>query len=218
MNRRRRFQKKKPNRYSKWYKYASRGASLAAKALTVALATRKLLNVERKYLDTNSSIADQSTTATLVNLSIVPQGDTANTRDGQSIRAKFLSFHATIDWATGVAGAVARVMLIMQKSQTVPTASNLFEFATSVLSPRNRDYQKDFAIIRKGFFINPDQRDLTKVNFMVKLNNHMEWTQADTDGTNPTRGQIWLYFISNQATGTNGPGLSYVSRLNYIDN
>ena len=70
--------------------------STASKALTVAYGIKKLLNVERKYHDDSVDGGSANSTMVINTLTTIPQGDTANTRDGYSLKLQNLAWRLFI--------------------------------------------------------------------------------------------------------------------------
>ncbi len=106
-----------PRRYKKYKKRYKRTNYLgtASKALSVALAVKKLVNVEFKHHNVqtvNTAITDAGT---ITNLSLFSLGDTSTTRDGGSV--KFTSFRLSYALRINASATVTnmRVMIIHDK-------------------------------------------------------------------------------------------------------
>ena len=87
---------------------------VASTALATARAVKDLLNVEKKYHDvqaTNQSLAYDAVSSTLLNA--VAQGDTDQTRDGNSLKILNLSMYGNIR----VTGTAAQQLQIVTGKQ-----------------------------------------------------------------------------------------------------
>ena len=81
--RKRRYTKKKPK-----YGYFGRFGSDATKAMRMAGKALAMLNTENKYRDYNTTISNQTTTATIVQLFPISQGTDNINRIGDNLRVK----------------------------------------------------------------------------------------------------------------------------------
>lgn len=213
---------KRKRSYGKYYKYARRGISTARQVAGLArdvYGLRQLVNTEFKYVDHVATITP-STTATLLALNDMAQGDTSSTRDGQSILMKsvYLQFTSTIN-ASGVATFIRCILFLdSQANASIATVATLLLNATDVTSPLligsgNRYkvlYDRRIALTSAG-----RQGAISKcykrLNIHTKYNTGNAGTIADI-----VSNSLVLLFMSNEATNT--PSISYSARLRFIDN
>ncbi len=209
--------------YKKRYKRKKRSnyMNTAHKALKIALATKKLLNVEYKHLDTTAT-ATLGTTMAINALCIPQQGDSNSERIGNSIRMKSLlaRFHIGIN-ASATASHV-RVLIVLDKqcNGSVVTAAEILEDTSatvSIVSPYAIDYTKRFRVLYDRVFrLNQaDQREIYKKVFM-KLNYHQQFDASTGGVADLTNKCLYLLRLSDESTNT--PNFQYYTRCRYIDN
>jgi len=179
---------------------------------------KSIVNVERKYLDTNAS-PDPSNTATITLLNGMAPGTTAITRNGQKIKCSSFTFNAFTTIASAAQATMVRAMIVIdhQPNAAAFAATDLLA-TSSVTGVRNVSNGKRFTVImdkRISLSVNgPSQYHITKFQ---KLNFHTEYNTG-TAGTiaDITRNALFLFLISSEATNT--PDFSYSFRLRFIDN
>lgn len=196
--------------------YAAKAAIDAAKALSIAYATKKLINVEFKVHDEYQSV-NPSDGGTADAYTAVPIGDGPDNRDGYSILPKSLSLHYDIAMNNNATTTALRMVIVQAVSDVTLNVANYFS-DVDYLSQRNLDYTNVIKVL-KDTTINLDtyhpRRTLT-LNFNKFPVTHIQWDQSDTNGSNYKKGQIACIFLSDQATDT--PSIACRSRLRYIDN
>lgn len=214
--------KRKSNRTVGWYDQKFSARQVAQQALMTANAVKKLLNVEFKHHDASASATPSSSGAVYL-LSTIPQGDGPSTRDGSSVRIKSLTIHGYASYNTSSTDppkrSILRVMVVQARTDQSPTTATLLDNA-DVLSMRNLDYTGNqyFSVLADRTIhmevYNPQKPLSFQINDFPE--EHIEWDNSDTAGTNYKKGGIYIFAISDQSTYT--PTYEYQSRVRYIDN
>jgi len=179
---------------------------------------KSVINVEKKYLDTNNS-PDPSTTATITLLNGMAPGTSALTRNGQKIKCVSLTLNAFTTIAAAAQATLVRCMLVLDKQPNGATFSTTDLLATnSVTSVRNIGNARRFVVLydrRFSLSVNgPAQANISvfrKLSFHTEYNTGTAGTIADIQ-TNA----LFLFLQSSEATLT--PDFSYSFRLRFVDN
>lgn len=212
--RRRRFKKKAPSAWSS-------AKNLAWKGYKLAKYVKSLVNVEKKFIDTTSTVAT-STTPTIAPLTLVAEGDDYNQRNGRSIKLKSLQCRYYLNAnASATQSYMVRVLIFIDKDSrgSAPTSSELLQDNTNFNSPINLNNGKRFVVLYdKISDISPTNTDdsLKWKSYFKQLAMHTSFmgtgaTQGDAD-TN----HIYLCYFSTG--GAYPPGFSYYFRTRFIDN
>ncbi len=195
----------------------------ASKALSVAYAVKRLVNVEFKHHNVqqlNTSITDAGL---IVQLSNVGQGDNSQQRDGGS--CKFTSFRLAYQFriSQSAVSTIVRVMVVHDKqtNQAVFTLADLLFDATiqdAIFSPPNINNASRFNILYDrlhSMAINGNSANIARI-VHKKLNLKTRYDAAVGDITDLTQDSLALVFIGDQAT--NDPAVSFNYRSRFIDN
>lgn len=212
-------------------KIASGVGSVARLATAVAPAIAAI-NTEHKYYDQTAvvSASQPGTNDNLINLTQnIVQGVNDTNRIGNSILAKDIQIRLAINFNStvgtpNVLGAHCRMMLICWKEniqQNAPDVNKIFEDASNLYSPVNKNNSDSFVVIKDKFFSLNNSSGLagssgfTHMKLYKPLNWHIRW-----EGSTGNQGtQNHVYLIMRCANGS-GSALSttYYSRLNFTDN
>ncbi len=205
----------------------NQGKSDAATALRIARATAKLINVEFKSFDhlEEGTITNLPNAATFV-LSNITQGDTAQQRDGNSVRLKSLLVNWNlridasgnpnqpcrsvifIDWQnTGEDPALAGEVL----ENTGTTSNDKMTALPAILSDPGR-----FTILYdKTYNLNNTAGGGNRTfEFYSKKDYHLKF--ESTGGDAQRKGSIWMAVYTNATSDT--PAVTVQSRIRYLDN
>lgn len=210
--------KSKTKKFKPWYDRKFTARDVARQALSTANAVRKMINVEYKAFD----VLDVDTVTTsmhVTNISQIPQGDTAVTRDGYSCRPAGLGVHTELLRSSSAAGVAIRHIIVQSQEDTVPSGLVLLSTPTDMYSFRNLDYSDNFTVLKDQTytFENADDEIKTVYDYFPEERlKHITFGQADTAGTDFRAGPIWSIFISNQSTY--GVTIHCQTRLRFIDN
>lgn len=193
----------------------------AVKALRIANQVRSLLNVEFKFKDTSvtsSAVGDIPYESKLLT---VGQGDTQQTRDGDSIKCKRINvrgFFTQDEQLTD--GSVVRVMIVRSTRGDFSPQTNMFDTTGSVLAPlspklyENRKFYKILA--ERVFTISPDSPEKHYFKFNIK-NEHQ--TDYDAGTSAAISNQFYLVAISDAPNaGSDFPLITFFSRAWFVDN
>ncbi len=213
---RRRYRKK---RYTK-RKGRNYGSYLdtASKALTVAYAVKRLINVERKVNDVNGS--DSVTDAGIITLlNGIAQGDTAVTRDGSSAKMLRVSIYGNLILHPSATSSIIRLMLIQKKdndSSTV-TLANVLTGTPNVNSHYDKDEIHKFNVLydkRHQLALGALDAKVYMIN--ATLDMKVRYDGATAAVTDLTKNGLYLIALGTEAT--NDPTHIFQSRVTYVDN
>lgn len=225
------FQRRFPKTY-KGLQYAGTAINIANKAYRVATAIATIVNSEKKYYDTTLATAPD-TTAQVFHLSAIGQGDSNQQRHGNSVAIKSIEARLHCKKDSTQSGEIVRAILFEDtdnSNSTAPTASQLLEYPTNIMSPRNMDFPKRFRILKdKTFWNNPATGALyAPLKFFHKFpttkdakglkirNHHMTWVDGTGGGTG--RNHLYLLVLGNVATASTASTLGGYTRIRFYDN
>lgn len=210
--RRRRYYRKPPQKPMRY-----KVADTAYKAYVMGRKAMRIINSEVKVSNTSSSYSPSSTGA-VVDLSSVAQGDTDNTRDGDSIKPLNLTMRGLISADASVTNNGAtfvRVVVVRAKHErgTSPTWASVFGSA-STLAAKDHDNRFETKILYDRLFsLDANKGSTLTFNKIIKLDGHI---QFDGGASTIRNGGIYLMHMSNVAT--NLPSLNVNTRLSFVDN
>lgn len=179
------------------------------------MALKKLINVEKKFIDTGVIAVNPSNTGTNTILTNIAQGADYNQRNGNSI--KLSSTYLKLIFANNPTSAATflRVMMFIDNDNigSAPAVTDVLE-AASVVSPLNHTNGKRFKILSdKTLCASLQGPDIVKYNQYKMLSNHVKYSNATTGSR---EGQLYILLISDQSVNT--PSVSYFVRSRFIDN
>ncbi len=194
--------------------------STASKALAVAYSVKQLLNVEYHTITTQFTV-DPSSSGAVVNLTAIAQGDDIDNRQGNKIRAKYISIRGLTQRHASATNSFLRMMVIRDNngSTTQPAIADLFSTVAVFAQNENKlgDPQSNsrFSILWDKYVIfDSTSRLLAPVNWTSSLDHHIFYT--GTAATNEGKGNIYLFIASNEAT--NDPVVNVNAMVKYLDN
>ncbi len=186
---------------------------------------RKLINVEMKYIESNTQSATTQN-GTITYLCGIGQGDDFNGRDGDSVRVvKFQLNGCVFRSASSTANEAVRIMVVrdLQNAGSAPSGGDILETLGTALAPYQHldglngpDYNNRFTVVYDELFtINAsDQNRLFR--FESDHACHIKF-RGTTNGTSSAgSGSYWLLAVSNSSVNT--PTVDFVSRITYTDN
>ena len=188
---------------------------VASRALRMANTVRKLINVEKKYFDATQVIANTGFTSTgiVYHLTATTQGDTSSNRDGDSI--KLTSEQFKIGVQVGSTNTQIRIILFQdnENAGTNPGITDLLE-ANNVYSPLLHTNGRRFKVLHDIYDSLNTVNSVNKhYNFYEKMDSHIKYNGAGT-----REGNIYIAFLSEQATGAASPTGYIYNRIRFIDN
>ncbi len=210
---------RKPKRnYGKYYKYGRNTLDIASKALSTALMVKKLVNVEKKFINIPFT-ASASTTASVTHLTALAQGDTELTREGVSVKPQYLQLRIALTAHSSAGNSEYRLLVVRDKQQIADTTPGILDVleVQTIESMRNHLTAERFNILwdyswNTGNGGGDSIHKILKKN--INLSGHLKYNGAAS--TDIQKGGIFLLYFSNQATNVvlvNGQ-----SRIMFTDN
>ncbi len=194
----------------------------AKKALKIALATKRLLNVEIKNHDVQQSVANITTTPVIVQLTNIPQGDGTSERDGAQVKLTQLEFRMQVLLNGSATRSSYRILIICDKqtNQALYSAADVLEDVTStdmIFSPINLDNKRRFQILDDWtVHVGTAEGRIKHFKKFYKMNKIIRWDASTSAIADLTQSSLSLLMVSSEAT--NGPQITSFSRVRYIDN
>lgn len=179
---------------------------------------KSVVNVERKYLDStfNTTV---STTENFQLLNGMTQGTSGITRTGQSIKivSCFVRFYMTMNSAATTTQVRIFILKDSQPNAAVPTAANLLQDSTNILSPLLIAFGRRFKI----FYDRMIRLDTNKLNqelkYYLRLRFHTEYGTGNTGTISDiSKNSLYIMLVSDQAV--NLPTVQFWARVRFIDN
>lgn len=223
----------KPRRVARkpWYMKKYSVGQVAQKAWSGLKYIKSLINVEQKFFDVTRNNSVQTSTATVLNLSNLAQGNDYNNRDGNSILIQSLLIRYILAGnVSNSLGDIVRIILFQDNDQrgVDPTASDLLEDTSTphlqMLSPLNHNVGKRFNVISDKIIPVNSQNTVLATGPYYKAGklfkkfsgNHIKYTS--TAGADASNYEGSLYLMTFSLQSVNGPALSIQSRLRFTDN
>ena len=96
---------------------------------------KSIVNAEKKFHQATSS-PTSSSTGSITQVSAIAQGDTASTRDGNSILAKYMTFRSRIVKHASATNTSVRIIIFVDllNTGTTPTFADLLSDPSSIIS------------------------------------------------------------------------------------
>lgn len=181
----------------------------------------QLLNVEVKNHDFNqtSQTLNPMSTASAYVLNVPAQGDTAETRDGNSI--KMLSQHVKYHIQhAGTGGQRARVIMfqLMASNGQTPALSEILEYGTTFESMRNLTETRRIKVLYDRIHTgSADRGNVTTGSINIPTTSHVKFSSATANTfASAEYGAIGLIFFNDQ--GADQGVFHIVCRTRYVDN
>lgn len=219
--RKRRYRPYRPRRRK--YGYFGKFGSHVGSAYSMAKKALSLINVEYKYHDVKDIADSIPNTSTIVPLSIIGQGDTSQTRDGDSVRCKRLDLNVRFRINSSATVSTVRVMLVLDlqtNSSQFALSDLLADTSTAAIimqTPLNLNNRRRFRVwFDKCYTIDQDMRPEVIIKYHKQL--AMKLLFDGTAGTIADCPSKSLHLIYTSDEPTNQPTITYYSRLRYIDN
>lgn len=186
---------------------------------------RKLINVEHKFFDTNTT-SGTTQSGSVTYISGVPQGDNISEREGDSIKIQsFEICGEVIRNASSTDYDAVRVMIVrdLQNTGATPAGSDILETLGSSQSAfqhldflNSSDLNKRFTVVYDEIF-NLDTYHLTHVfRFKTTHDCHVFYRGTGSAVSSAGNGSYFILCVNNQTT--NLPSVAFSSRLRFTDN
>lgn len=193
--------------------------STASKALAVAYGVKKLINVERKFLVTTGSLNPVGATPTISCLSLIPQGDTASSRDGNKCKCISLHMQSTIFINSSAATTAVRVMLVCDKNSqgAFPAITDILQSNSYLSSYNNVNCPYRFRIIMdKRVTLSDNGKELQNLDRYIKQQKHMTFQGTGSTIADTADGVYYIVTLTNESV--NSPTIVFNNRLTFVDN
>lgn len=196
--------------------YFGQAGTDASKALAMAGKALSLINTEHKIIDADAS-ANVTTTAQIILLNGVGQGDDNFQRNGRSIKMTSTYFRGTAVKATPATTTFLRMMIVEdhQCNGAIFGITDVLVTAT-IDSPRNVDEGKRFKVLKdKVYTLNSDHPQIFIKHFS-KLDDHVEFKGTVNTVASISTNSLYLVLLSTEAVDF--PVVNYYNRVRFIDN
>ncbi len=207
--------------YKSVSKYAT--AKNAGRALDLALKTAKLLNVEYKLHTVTVASTAVTDAGTITPLSLLVQGDTDITRNGNQV--KWTSYYLHYRWRihASAANTAVRLMIVHDKqtNQAQFALADILQSAAAqlnIFSPYNIDNVSRFNVLYDRVHSLVDVGDSAQVirKLIKPLQLKIRYDANVGDVTDLTQDSLSLVLIGSEAT--NDPSITFFYRGRFIDN
>ncbi len=214
--------KGKRSNYKRYMGYAQDTASLAGKALTIALATKKLLNVERKFKDTKITTTGISTGGRVDSLVLLSQGDGGSTRDGEQVKFVSILLKYILKIGASASATFFRVILVHDK-QANGTKASITDYledisaSDAIISPNNLSNKFRFrTLYDRVHSMSGTGNQTIHAKVYKTIDTKVRYSGNAGDETDLSSSNILIMLVSDE--GVNVPQISYFARLRFVDN
>lgn len=211
---------RRPSRRPRPMSSADMAWSLAKRAWTNTKFLKGIINSEKKYIDLSFNNNPDVSSGTVNFLNDIPVGDTAITRDGNSVRMKSLSIKGVIQLNTSATQTYVRMLVVQWYANVLdvtPSFADVLE-SLSITSHYNKDYVGNFRVLTDRNMIVDTQFPLKTFSFYYPLNAVTRWLTTDTSGDQTSMTKNGLYFMCFSSEATNTPAVNITSRVLFYDN
>lgn len=209
----RRYRKSTP-----WYKKKYSAAEMAGKALSGLNYMRKMLNVEKKLLDTSISVG-MDDAGSITHLTGIAQGNDITNRSGNSVKGVYLGLRLS-STANTAAKQTYRIMVIKDNQQLTDTAPSIADVLdtttpTSFLAPGILGrfsvlYDKIYSVQNDGAQGGKNHK------IDLNLNHHVRYNGATANDIQ--KGGLYLILLSDDVASSTYTSMVGNVRFRYVDN
>lgn len=184
---------------------------------------KSVINVEKKYIELQTTSVAPTSSGIVTYLSGLAQGDDQQTRDGISIKAKYINLRMSALVNASATATIARIILFVDNDNqgALPAVGDLLDQA-NVNSQLNQFNGRRFTVLydrqlqlnqvdMKTWLPDPDGKGVYR-----KLNMHIKYRGSAAAITSAGENAVFLLTISNEIS--NVPSISFSSRIRFIDN
>lgn len=193
---------------------------MARYAATGVNLMKGIINSElKRYTSQLSGL--QGFTPAVTQMSFIDQGNDVENRAGNSILGKYLSYstRSTIN-PTSTVPVVCRFIIFVDtepRTGTVPSAADLLDDPTSIISPLNVDHTARFTVLEDIHVdLSPSGNQVVTTKSYKKLDFHIKYTGPEADLVE--KNNIYCLLQSESSDTTNFPQMSIYWRIAYYDN
>ncbi len=194
----------------------------ARKALTIARGVKRLINVEFKFFDATLTSVEVLSTPQLLQLTNILQGDGGSSRDGNQVKivGNLLKYTCTMDSAATTSQLRVLLVLDKQTNGVIAAAGDVLEDVTvfdGIISPYNLDNKYRFRILydKVHLFQASGNRTIQGGKY-IKMNERIRYDGVAGTIADITSSSLFLMILSS--TGANGPDITFINRVRYVDN
>lgn len=188
---------------------------MAKKALALTNPEFKLHNFQQTANTINTS-------GTIDTISLIAQGDTDTTRDGNSIKITRMHIRGFIKQDAVATQTMIRMMVVLDRQTNGAqfSMSDLIADTTAgdaIVSPLVINNKFRFRVlVDRVYHMSSESSTIIKFNIFRKMGMKMRYSANAAAITSCPSKSIAVVFISDEAT--NSPTVTYFSRLRYLDN
>lgn len=213
--RRRSYRKRYSRRASRWGTYKAAGMQLWRDVKWL----KSVINVEKKYIDYTVTAQNMTNTGAIPLINGLSLGDTATTRDGQSVKFISITYKGDISMSNSAETSFARVAFVLDRQSNAqsPSITNIWQSASpTALRVIGTGYR--FRVIRDmQFALSNGGRESVYFERTIKLRFHTRFNTGNAgDVTDIVTNALYLVYLSDQAT--NYPVINMNIRIKFIDN
>lgn len=225
--RRRRYNRRRRNgsvwtgftRYIKKADNVANTSALAYAAYKGMVRLRRLVNVEKKKADFENSGTISTTAGNPLNPTNIGQGDTDQTRDGNSILVNGLLLKSTFTKNASATASRVRILIVLDKQQTPDTAPSYTDiidptFTDQILAPLNNETVGRYTVLMNRVITLDSNKPKRTMQKYFRLNHHVRYN--GTASSDVQKGGLWVLIVSDEAT--NAPSYTVQSRTYFYDN
>ncbi len=204
------------------YTNYNKGLTLGAKALGIALATKRLLNVEFKSIDNVLNVQPITTTGLTLNLATIGQGTGESEREGNQIKVTSVYLDYFISINASATDTTIRIMIFVDK-QPNGASTTLTELLSDPTSPANivspinlgNKYRINM-LYNKRHQLSINGRRNAQGKRYIKQQLKVRYSGSGSTISALTTNNIRFIAISDEATNT--PTIECSMRTRFIDN
>lgn len=186
---------------------------------------RKLINVEHKFVDVDSSTTSGIAGA-IQYISPIAQGDNISEREGDSIKVQSFEITGTCQRdPDSTTLDTLRIMVVrdLQNQATAPTAAEILQTVSTIYAPFQRpdflngnDLNKRFSIVFEQLFAFDEYHPNQLFHFRSNHDCHVYYRGTGSTTASAGNGSYWFLAISNFAAES--PIVDYNVRIRFTDN
>lgn len=185
---------------------------------------KDMMNIEYKRTQIYAGQTALSNSAVIIPLTLVDQGVTESTRNGNRIKGSSISLKMDLIANTTAVGNIVRYLVVIDKASNgaYPTVGDLLDNTVSgsqVLSPYNNENAGSRFKILCDQRVNLDADGSTGRRFIskyFKLHHHLTYNNNTAAAAGLLTGHMYLFIVSSDNINT--PSYSYTSVFSFIDN
>lgn len=220
--------KKQAGRLKKWGKKRYLSGTAQENIAQVAKDVwylKGLVNAEKHYHDISNISSTVTWSGTVIPLCGIAQGDTEQTRTGNSIFVRSINFKMIAYLRGSAPSDTLRVIVFMDNNAATgvaPVASDLLEYTGNQLASMSPlkfpEARNRFKILsNKVYSLNTARNPEMQIKYFKKLRHHVKY--IGTTATDYGKGQLYVCIITDSnAGGTDDLGIRYQARVTFMDN